>query len=100
MDKLYEAQLALHKKIANSFANFKVKGKASMTRGAAKAHLEGLEAFFNSFRTNHTSILALEAFDENHQYFTDGVYDIVEETYFDNKGDFCEFLEVNTCRRG
>lgn len=43
MKELHKAQLALHKKICDSYENFKAEGKERMTRVAAQARLDHLE---------------------------------------------------------
>ena len=43
MEKFHTKQMSRQTKIANSFQNFKSKGKDNMTKGNAESRLTGLE---------------------------------------------------------
>ena len=79
MDNFHEGQLALNHKVANSFKNFKAKGQAKMTRGNARARLEGLESAYSEIVLNHAKIVSLPNVSTDHQYFTDKVFDVTED---------------------
>ena len=64
-----------------------------MNRGSAKARLEGLETTYSIFFQNHEKILVLPGVTQEHDYFTHSVFQLTEETYFDRKGEFLQFLE-------
>ena len=96
MEELYKTHLVFSTKIANSFKNFKSKGQAKMTRGNAKARLEGLESPFQSLSENHAEILALSKAPADHEYFTQGLFSLAEENYYDRKGDFNDYLEPSS----
>ena len=77
------------------FANFKVKGKEKMkkmTRGSATGRIEGLEEYFKTFRSNHDQIMDLEDLDKNHPYFLSNLLELVEDAYYEHRGDFNDFL--------
>ena len=93
MEELYKTHLALSTRIANSFKNFKSKGQSKMTRGNAKARLEGLESVFQLLTENHAEILALPKVPADHEYFTQSLFSVAEENYYDRKGDFNDYLE-------
>ena len=92
MDSLVEIQLNLLGKIMRAYANFKSKGQAKMTVGYAQGRLKGLKENYKSFRGNHNKILSIKNVDKEHDYFKDMISDIVEDHYYDNKGQFNEFL--------
>ena len=94
MDNLHDSQLALQAKIAKSFQNFKSKGKDNMNEGNAEARLFGLEKNYATFQVKHEKILKLEDLDKSHAYFTSGLYDLVEDSFYDRKGDFLNFLKT------
>ena len=57
MEDFHDRLLALQAKIANSFHNFKSKGKTNMNKGNAESRLEGLERNYITFQVNHEKIL-------------------------------------------
>ena len=91
MEDLHDRQLAFQVKIAKSFHNFKSKGKDKMDVGNAEARLFGLEKNYTTFQVNHEKILKLEDLDT---YFTSGLYDLVQDIFYDRKGEFLNFLET------
>ena len=92
MDEYHLKQLALQGKIANSFTNFKAKGKVNMTKGAGKARLEGLESYYSTFISNHSKIIKLPDLDSQHDYFKTNLFDLVKQAYFDKKEEFHDFF--------
>ena len=84
MEDLHDRQVALQVNIAKSFYNFKFKGKDKMDEGNAEARLFGLEKNYTTFQVNH-EILKLEDLDKSHAYFTSGLYDLVEDSFYDRK---------------
>ena len=93
MEEYFEKQKALQPRIANSFTNFKSKGAANMTTGAARARLQGLEEYFYTFKKNHDKIMVLDKLDVKYLYFTINFYDLVEDSYFDSKDLFIDFIK-------
>ena len=93
MNHLHDSQLALQAKIAKSFQNFKSKGKDNMNKGNAESRLEGLERNYITFQVNHEKILKLENLDKTRAYFSTFLYDLVEDSFYDRKGEFLNFLE-------
>ena len=93
MENFHDRQLALQAKIANSFHNFKSKGKTNMNKGNAESRLEGLERNYITFQVNHEKILKLENLDKTYAYFSTFLYDLVEDSFYDRKGEFLNFLE-------
>ena len=93
MEDFHDRQLALQAKIANYFHNFKSKGKTNMNKGNAESRLEGLERNYIAFQVNHEKILKLENLDKTHAYFSTFLYDPVEDSFYDRKGEFLNFLE-------
>ena len=63
-----------------------------MTVAYAQGRLQSLEKNYKSFNSNHGKILTLRNVDKEHDYFKDKIADIVEDAYYDNKGQFNEFL--------
>ena len=64
-----------------------------MTLGNAKSRLSGLEEYFTRFKANHNRILSLTDLDKDHDYFKSILGDIVEDSYFDRKGEFNDYIE-------
>ena len=83
MEDLHDRQLALQVKIANSFQNFKSKGKINMNKGNAESRLTDLERNYTTFQVNHEKILKFEDLDKTHAYFSNHVYDLVEDNFYD-----------------
>ena len=100
----YAKQQSLQTKINNSFHNFKSKGKDNMTVGNAQACLAGLEKNYTIFQTTHEKIMHLKEFYKKHAHFTSNLVDLVEDSFYDRKGEFLDFLknlrEKKCCRRG
>ena len=63
MEEFHDKQMSLQAKIANSFQNFKSKGKENMTNGYAESRLAGLETYYTTFPVNHEKIMHLKEFD-------------------------------------
>ena len=93
MEEYHANQLVLQAKINNSFQNFKSKGKDKMTKGNAEAPLADLEKSYITFQLNHEKIMLLKALDKNHDYFTTNLSERVEDSFFDRKGEFLDFIE-------
>ena len=64
-----------------------------MNKGNAESRLTGLERIYTSFQVNHEKILKLENLDMNHAYLSTHLPDLVEDSFFDRRGDFLNFLE-------
>ena len=94
MEEFHEKQMSLQAKIANSFQNFKSKGKGNMTKGYAESRLTGLEKHYTTFQVNHEKIMHLKELDKEHVYFTSKLCDLVEDSFYDRRGDFLDFLET------
>ena len=94
MDEWYERQKSLFKKISKAFLNFKKTGSDNITKGTAKARLEGLLTSYQSFCDNDSRILSLSQLDAEHLYFKSGLTELNEEAFFNNKGMFLDFLET------
>ena len=94
MEEFHEKQMSLQAKIANSFLNFKSKGKENMTKGYAESRLTGLERNYASFQSNHEKIMHLKELDRKHTYFTSELCDLVEDSFYDRKGEFLDYLET------
>ena len=92
MEDLHDRPLALQVKITNSFQNFKSKEKSNMKKGNAESRLTGLESNYTTFQVNHEKILKLEDLDKTHAYFSNHLYDLVEDSFYDRR-DFLNFLE-------
>ena len=93
MEKFHDKQISLQAKIANSFQNFKSKGKENMTEGYAESRLAGLKRNYTSFQVNHEKIMHLQELDKKHTYFRSKLYDLVEDSFYDH-GDFLDFLKT------
>ena len=65
-----------------------------MNEGNAETRLFGLEKNYTTFQVNHEKILKLEDLDKSHPYFTSGLYDLVEDSFYDEKGEFRNFLKT------
>ena len=94
MEDLHDRQLVFQVKIAKSFQNFKSKGKDNMNEGYAEARMYGLEQNYTTFQVNREKILKLEDLDKSHVYFTSSLHDLVEDSSYDRKGDFLNFLKT------
>ena len=94
MEDYHDRQLALQVKIAKSFQNFKSKGKDNMNQDDAKARLFGLEKNYTTLQVNHEKILKLEDLGKSNAYFTSGLYDFVRDSFYDQLGDFLNFLKT------
>ena len=86
--------MSLQTKIANSFQNLKSKNKENMTKGSAESLLAGLERHYTTFQVNHEKIMHLKELDKKHTYFTSKLCDLVEDSVYDRRGDFLDFLET------
>ena len=86
--------MSLQAKIANSFQNFKSKGKENMTKGYAESRLSWIERHYTTFKVNHEKIMHLKELDKKHTYFTSKLCDLVEDSFYDRRGDFLNFLET------
>ena len=64
-----------------------------MDKGNAESRLFGLEKNYTTFQVNHEKILKLEDLDKTHVYFTTHLYDLVEDSFYDRRGDFLNFLQ-------
>ena len=53
MEEFHDKMMSLQAKIANSFQNFKSKGKETITKGFAESRLAGLERHYTTFQVNH-----------------------------------------------
>ena len=93
MEDLHDRQMALQAKIANSFQNFKSKGPSNMNKGNAESRLFGLKKNYTTFQVNHEKILKLEDLDKTHGYFTTHLFDLVEDSFYDRRGDFLNYIE-------
>ena len=93
MDALYAIQVDLLKQINNSYANFKKKGAARMTRVTAQARLTGLEDCYSQYKNNHNRILSIKDVPLDHAYFVANLSEQILDTYYDRKGEFLEFIE-------
>ena len=91
MEAYNAKQQSLQTKINNSFHNFKSKGKNNMTEGNAQARLTGLEK--NYTISTHEKIMYLKEPDRKHVYFTSNLVDMVEDSFYDRKGEFLDFLK-------
>ena len=94
MEEFLEKQMSLQAKIANSFQNFKSKGKENMKKGYVESRLTGLERNYTTFQLNHEKIMHLKELDKEHIYFTSKLYNLVEDSFYDFRGDFLDFLET------
>ena len=94
MEEFHDKQISLQTKIANSFQNFKSKGKDNMTKGYAESRLAGLERHYTTFQVNPEKIMHLKELDKKHIYFTSKLCDLVEDSFCDRRGDFLDFLET------
>ena len=65
MEEFHDKQLSVQAKIANSFQNFKSKGKENMTNAYAESRLTGLERNYTTFQINHEKIIYLKKLDKN-----------------------------------
>ena len=75
MEEFHDKQMWLQAKIANSFQNFKSKGKEKMTKGYAESRLAGIERYYTTFQDNHEKIMHLKELDKKHTYFTSKLCD-------------------------
>ena len=64
-----------------------------MNKGNAESRLTGLERNNTTFQVNHEKILKFEDLDKTHAYFSNHLYDLVEDSFYDRRGDFLNFLE-------
>ena len=64
-----------------------------MNKGNAESRLDGLERNYITFQVNHEKILELENLDKTHVYFSTFLYDLVEDSFYDRKREFLNFLE-------
>ena len=78
MGKFHEKQMSLQAKIANSFLNFKSKGKENITKSYVESRLTGLERNYSSFQAHHEKIMHLKELGRKHTYFTSKLCDLVE----------------------
>ena len=92
MEEYHEKQMSLQAKIANSFQNFKSKGKENMTKGYAESRIIGLERHYTTFQINHEKIMHLKELNKNHTYFTSKLCDLAEDSFYDRRGNFLDFL--------
>ena len=97
MEEYHAKQMSLQTKINNSFQNFKSKGKDNMTGGNAQARLTGLEKNYANFHSTYEKIIYLKELDKKHAYFTSNLVDLDEDSFYDRKGEFLDFL--NTLRK-
>ena len=65
-----------------------------MTKGYAESRLTGRERNYSSLQANHEKIMHLKELDRKHTYFTSKLCDLVENSFYDRKGDFLDFLET------
>ena len=86
--------MLLQVKITNSFHNYKSKGKENMTEDYAELRLTGLERNDTTFQVNHEKIMHLKELDKKSTYFTSKFYDLVEDSFYDRRGDFLDFLKT------
>ena len=93
MEEYYAKQQSLRTKINNSFHNFKSKGKDNITEGNAQARLTGLEKNYSIIQSTHEKIVHLKELDRKHVYFTSNLVDMVEDSFYDRKGEFLDFLK-------
>lgn len=92
MEELYKRQLHLQSKIANAYEKYRKLNSNDKNRGRVSAYLEHINVNYESFKKNHEAILALDSLDLKHQYFLLNLFDSVEDSYFNQKGDFNEVL--------
>ena len=64
-----------------------------MNKGNAESRLFGLEKNYTTFQVNHKKILQLEDLDKTHRYFTTPLFDLVEDSFYDRRGDFLNYIE-------
>ena len=65
-----------------------------MNEGNEEARLFGLEENFTTFQVNHDKILKLEDLDKSQDYFVSGLYNLIENSFYDQKGEFLNFLKT------
>lgn len=92
LDQWHQVQLELQKKVANSFENFRSKGEQNKTRGQTQVRLEALEKHVAQFQKNHAAILKLPNVDKDHLYFKTNLFELVEDSYYQSKGDNANFI--------
>ena len=69
-----------------------------MTKCYAESRLTGLERRYTTFQVNHEKIMHLKELDKKHTYFTSKLCDLVEDSFYDRKGDFLDFLETSKAK--
>ena len=94
MQEFHDKQISLQNKIANFFFNFKSKVKENVIKGYAESRLAGLERNYTTFQVNQEKIMHLKELDKKHTYFTSKLCDLVEDSFYDRRGDFLDFLET------
>ena len=76
-----EKQLALARRIKNSFRNFSKMGKDNMTEGAALSRIQLHKELWTKFDANHDELLSADYYDGKDDYFAMDMYSQVEEYY-------------------
>ena len=65
-----------------------------MTKGYAESRLAGLERHCTTFQVNHEKIMHLKELYKKHTYFTSKLCDLIEDSFYDRRVDFLDFLET------
>ena len=68
--------------------------KGNMIKGYAESRLAGLERHYTTFQVNHEKIMHLKELDKKHTYLTSKHCDLVEDSFYDRRVDFLDFLET------
>ena len=72
----------------------KYKAKENTTKGYAKSWLAALERNYTTFQVNHKKTMHLKELDKKHTYFTSKLYDLGQDSFYERRGDFLDFLET------
>ena len=64
-----DQQLDIHRRIHNSFTNFKKLGRANMTQGSCLMRMQQLKDLWNKFDSNHEILLDNVETDSDDNYF-------------------------------
>ncbi|XP_073967600.1 uncharacterized protein [Choristoneura fumiferana] len=89
-------QVDLLQKVEKDHINFKKSPKERLTVGYCQGRLEALEAYWTDFKSTHEKLIlnATEEDTKSSVYFTENVFESLEERYYIYKGDLKNVLQI------
>lgn len=96
MDASFKLQLNKKSIIEKAVKNYKKSPKERITRFYVQARLNQLETVWKEFMSTHNSIIESTDVDQRHFYFSEDVYEVTEELYFNHKSELLEALDMLT----